>query len=147
MKYLSRGLIALALVFAGCSKEAPKATKTSAKPVAKKAAPAKPAKPAKPAVKLAVGGEAANVYTTRCALCHGEGGLGDGVAAASSPVKPRTFSDAAWQAKATDDHIKKVIVEGGGAVGLSALMAANADLAGKTEVLDGLVKIIRGFKK
>lgn len=144
MKSISIGLIALALVFAGCSKEAPTATKPAAKPVVKKTAPAKPAKPA---VKLAVGGEAANVYTTRCALCHGEGGLGDGVAAASSPVKPRTFSDAAWQAKITDEHIKKVIVEGGASVGLSALMAANADLANKTEVLDGLVKIIRGFKK
>ena len=147
MKRVSMGLIALAVVFAGCSKEAPKApkaTKPAVKTVATKAAPAKQAKPD---VQLAVGGEAANVYTTRCALCHGDGGLGDGVAAASSPVKPRTFSDAAWHAKVTDDHIKKVIVEGGGAVGLSALMAANADLAGKTEVLDGLVKIIRGFKK
>ena len=144
MKKVSIALFGLALVFAGCSKEAPKEAKPAAKPVAKKTAPAAPAKPA---VKLAVGGEAANVYTTRCALCHGEGGQGDGVAAASSPVKPRTFSDAAWQAKVTDDHLKKVIVEGGSSVGLSALMAANADLKDKKEVLDGLVKIIRGFKK
>ena len=138
-------VIGAAMLFAGCSKEAPKAEKPAAQKVETKTAT--PAQPAKPAVKLAVGGEAANVYTTRCALCHGEGGLGDGVAAASSPVKPRTFSDAAWQAKVTDDHLKKVIVEGGASVGLSALMAANADLKDKTEVLDGLVKIIRGFQK
>lgn len=147
MTHISMIALSLAMVFVGCSKEKPKAPKVP-KPAVKTVTQKKaPAKPAKPVVKLAVGGEAANVYTTRCALCHGDGGLGDGVAAASSPVKPRTFSDSAWQAKITDKHIKKVIVEGGSAVGLSALMAANADLREKTEVLDGLVKIIRGFKE
>ena len=96
---------------------------------------------------MAVGGEAACVDSSRCALCHGEGGLGDGVAAASSPVKPRAFSEAVWHANVTDDHRKKGIVEGGTAVGLSALMAGNADLKDKPEVLDGLIKIIRGFKE
>ena len=148
MKNVGTLLIVVSLVALGCSKGSDAPKKAPVKK-AETAAPkeTKKAAPAKPAVKLAVGGEAATVYTTRCALCHGNGGLGDGPAAASSPVKPRTFSDAAWQAKVTDDHIKKVIVEGGAAVGLSALMAANADLKNKPEVLDGLVKIVRGFKK
>ena len=148
MKYLSLCLVSCAIAMTGCSKESPKtatAIKPLSKPIAAKRAAPKPAP--KPAVTLAVGGEAANVYTTRCALCHGDGGLGDGIAAASSPVKPRTFAEAAWQTKVTDDHIKKVIVEGGSAVGLSALMAGNTDLKDKPEVLDGLVKIIRGFKE
>ena len=45
----------------------------------------------------------------------------------------------------TDEDIKKTIVYGGAAVGKSPNMPANPDLEGKPE-LDGLVKVIRGFK-
>jgi hypothetical protein len=45
----------------------------------------------------------------------------------------------------TDDQIKKTITGGGASVGKSNLMPAQPDLANKPEVLDGIVKIIRGF--
>ncbi len=80
----------------------------------------------------------------RCVACHGEGGKGDGVAGAALTPKPRDFTEGAWQDKVDDAHIKKVIGEGGGAVGLSPIMAANPDFDDAT--LDALVAKIRGLK-
>jgi hypothetical protein len=59
--------------------------------------------------------------------------------------RPRNYADPVWQSSVTDAQIKKVIIEGGAAVGKSSLMAPNADLADKPVVLDELVKIVRGF--
>lgn len=91
--------------------------------------------------------EAHKLFTTVCAACHGATGGGDGPAAASLDPKPRNYSDAAWQASVTDDDIKKIILEGGQAVGKSAMMPAQAQLRDKPAVVDELVKIIRGFGK
>ncbi len=90
--------------------------------------------------------EADSKWTTLCASCHGTGGKGDGAAAASLDPKPRSFSDADWQAKVTDDHLAKIIVEGGPAVGLSALMPPNPDLKDKPAVVQALVQKVRSFK-
>lgn len=61
-------------------------------------------------------------YDALCASCHGAAGKGDGPAGASLNPKPRNFTDKAWQAKTSDDQIKKVIKGGGPAAGLSPLM-------------------------
>lgn len=154
MKLRTLLLAAALLALAGCSKDKPAATGEPAAP----AAPANTGTPAAPAAAAAapaaahpiidqVGGEAATVFKQRCATCHGMSGKGDGAAAAALNPKPRSFEDAAWQGTITDDHIKTVIVKGGTAVGKSPLMAPNPDLEGKTEVLDALVKIVRGMKK
>ena len=90
---------------------------------------------------------AADVYANRCAMCHGADGKGTGPAAASLNPKPRDYTDAAWQASITDEQIAQTIVKGGMAMGKSATMPAQADLASKPEVLAGLVKIVRGFGK
>ena len=89
--------------------------------------------------------DAEELFRTRCAQCHGESGKGNGPGAAALNPKPRNYTDPAWQAKVTDEDIKKTIVYGGAAVGKSPNMPANPDLDGKPE-LDGLVKVIRGFK-
>jgi len=89
--------------------------------------------------------EAAAMFGNVCAQCHGPSGMGDGPAAASLNPKPRNYSDPAWQASVTDDDIKKIILEGGQAVGKSGMMPAQVQLKGKPEVVDALVKIIRGF--
>lgn len=88
---------------------------------------------------------AEGIFKTRCATCHGEGGHGDGPAAAALNPKPRNYTDPEWQKTVTDDQLKKTIVGGGAAVGKSPLMVPNPDLAGNEEVLNGLIKIIRGF--
>ena len=130
---------------AACGKKEPPASAKAVK-TAKKKAPAKPKEP-EPAILAAVGGDAAAVFKARCSTCHGIAGLGNGAAAAGLNPKPRSFADPAWQASVTDDHIRKVIVGGGTAVGKSALMTANPDLADNKAVLDGLVKIVRSLKK
>jgi mono/diheme cytochrome c family protein len=91
--------------------------------------------------------EAEVAFGQVCAACHGIGGMGDGPAAASLNPKPRNYTDPAWQASISDQQIKDTIVKGGQAMGKSAMMPAQPRFADKPEVLDGLVKIIRGFKK
>jgi mono/diheme cytochrome c family protein len=89
--------------------------------------------------------EAHTTFKNVCAACHGESGAGDGPAAAALNPKPRNYTDKAWQASVTDDHIKKTILEGGGAVGKSPAMPANPQLTDKPEVVDELVRMIRAF--
>lgn len=89
--------------------------------------------------------EARRVFDTRCVVCHGVQGKGDGAGAAALNPKPRAFGDPAWQKSVDDARIAKTIVEGGAAVQLSPAMAANPDLQGKPEVVAELVKIVRKF--
>ncbi len=90
---------------------------------------------------------AAALFGQLCQTCHGPNGDGNGPVAASLPVKPRNYTDAAWQASVTDDQIKDIIVKGGAGVGKNPMMPGNPELAKDPEELDALVKIIRGFKK
>ncbi len=94
----------------------------------------------------AAGAIAAEIFATRCVACHGDKGDGQGVAAAGLPVKPRNYTDAAWQAEVTDAYLKNVIVVGGAAVGKSPLMPGNPDLEKSPDVVDALVRKIRAFK-
>ena len=87
---------------------------------------------------------AEHLFGSSCVMCHGASGKGDGQMANGLSPKPRDYSDPAWQASVTDDDIRKIIVQGGAAVGKSAAMPANPGLAQEPEVVDGLVKIIRG---
>jgi mono/diheme cytochrome c family protein len=123
-------VVALALSgFAGCKKDEPTAAAPPPAPVAVAAEPL----------------TAESVFKTRCSTCHGESGHGDGPASVALNPKPRNYTDGEWQKSVTDEQLKKTIVGGGIAVGKSPLMVPNPDLAGKDDVLDGLVKIIRAF--
>ncbi|MCK5390961.1 MAG: cytochrome c [Deltaproteobacteria bacterium] len=63
-------------------------------------------------------------YDNTCVACHGPEGKGDGVAAAALDPKPRDLSDPAYVSTLSNEHLYKVISEGGASVGLSPLMAA-----------------------
>jgi len=89
--------------------------------------------------------EADTIWQQRCTTCHGATGKGDGAAAAALNPKPRDFSSATWQASVTDEHIEKVILEGGQAVGLSMLMVANPDLASKPDAIKALRAHVRSL--
>lgn len=87
------------------------------------------------------------MFNTLCATCHGADGTGNGPAAASLNPKPRNYTDAAWQASVTDDHLRETILKGGAGVGKSPMMPGQPQLKDHPEVLDGLVQIIRKFGK
>ncbi len=89
--------------------------------------------------------EAHQIFTTRCAACHGQFGRGDGPGAAGLNPKPRNYADAAWQKATTDEEIEKAIVYGGAAVGKSPQMVANPDLQAKPGVVSALREIVRTF--
>jgi mono/diheme cytochrome c family protein len=91
--------------------------------------------------------QAEAMFTTVCAMCHGIDGTGNGPASASLNPKPRNYTDAAWQASVSDAQLKDTILKGGAAVGKSAAMPGNPQLADHPEVLDGLVQIVRKFGK
>ncbi len=90
---------------------------------------------------------AAAKFAAVCSVCHGASGAGDGPAAAALNPKPRNFGEVAWQEATTDEALRKVILEGGAAVGKSPTMPANPDLASDPETLGELVKLLRGMKK
>jgi mono/diheme cytochrome c family protein len=132
------------MLFAGGCKnepanEAPKPASTAA--TQRTLSPATPAIP-EPASGSA---EARKIFKSRCIVCHGESGTGNGPGAAALNPKPRNYTDSAWQKSATDDEIRNAILLGGAAVGKSSGMPPNPDLRDKPEVLDGLVKIVRSF--
>jgi mono/diheme cytochrome c family protein len=58
----------------------------------------------------------AQVYSQRCALCHGAGGHGDGPAAASLNPKPRNHTDGSYMNARTDAELLEVIHNGKGAM-------------------------------
>ena len=89
--------------------------------------------------------EAEGIFKSRCAMCHGPAGKGDGPAAVALNPKPRDLGDPAWQKSVTDEHIEKIIQAGGTAVGKSPMMPANPDLASKPDVLKALRAIVRNL--
>ena len=91
--------------------------------------------------------EAQAYYTARCVDCHGAFGAGDGPSADSFNPRPRNETDPAWQASVTDDQIRELILRGGRKLGKSSAMPSNTRLKERPEVLDELVKMVRGFGK
>lgn len=132
-------VIGLVWATVACSKTEPQPPAPAAPAPAPAVVASSP--PADPAV------EAKSLFKTKCVVCHGDHGAGDGPGAAAIVPKPRAFAEPAWQASTTDEQIKKIILEGGPAVGKSPAMPPNPDLKGKDEVVSALVKLIREFKK
>lgn len=94
----------------------------------------------------ALASDAAQIYATTCASCHGPTAAGDGPAAASLQPKPADLTDPAFWASRDDAQIEKVIREGGPAVGKSPLMGAFG--AGLTDQqLKDLVAYLKSMKK
>jgi mono/diheme cytochrome c family protein len=91
--------------------------------------------------------QAREMFTTKCAKCHGIQGAVNGISSDSLHPRPHNYTDPAWQASVTDDEIKEIIVRGGNNMGKSPAMPGNPTLKNHPELLDALVKIIRGFGK
>lgn len=136
------GLIIGVSAVAGCtSKDAAPAEPKAAEP-APAPTPAPAAEPAGDPV-----AEAAEIFQSRCTVCHGITGKGDGDGSAALDPKPRDFTSAEWQGSVTDEHIQKIIVYGGAGVGKAPTMPANPDLDAKPQVVAELVKYVRDLAK
>ncbi|MCR4318086.1 MAG: hypothetical protein NUW37_17210 [Planctomycetes bacterium] len=92
---------------------------------------------------------AMSTYNTLCVTCHSESYRSAQVAA-NQPV-PADFEDPAFWARAdvTDDYLRKIISEGGIAVGKSPLMTGAPGLKGEANLpaLNALIEHLRSLKK
>ena len=138
--------VALALVACGSGDDKKAPTPAPAPTAAPAPVPA-PAPAPTPAPSADPAAAANEVFATRCALCHGPDGRGDGPGSAALDPKPRNYHDKAWQASVTDAQIQKTILEGGAAVGKSPVMPAHPDLAANPQVLAALIAKIRSLGK
>ena len=70
------------------------------------------------------------LFSQRCATCHGELGAGDGPAAAAFPAesKPRDLSHGQMKFAVDEAKFVELIKKGGMGVGLSPLMPPQTDL-------------------
>jgi len=89
--------------------------------------------------------EAKELFAAQCSNCHGVNGAGNGPGSKDLEPKPRNFQDPAWQTSVTNAYIEQIMVQGGAAVGKSAVMPAQPDLAGKPELVTALREYIRTF--
>jgi len=64
-----------------------------------------------------------SIYTRNCGSCHGPRGDGDGPLGAALVPQPAKHSDGSYMNALSNDHLFKVIEQGGGAVGKSPMMA------------------------
>jgi len=84
------------------------------------------------------------LFETRCFVCHGRGGKGDGPAAVGLGANPRDFTDPRWQQATSNAKIQRVIKQGGQSVGESSAMPPNADLSDAQ--VDALTVFLRSLK-
>jgi mono/diheme cytochrome c family protein len=68
------------------------------------------------------------LYQTRCSPCHGSDGKAATPTAQALNPKPRDHTDGAYMNQLSDEHLAKIIKNGGPAVGKSSIMPAHTDL-------------------
>jgi mono/diheme cytochrome c family protein len=84
------------------------------------------------------------LYQTICAVCHGPEGKADTpTAKALPPPKPRDHTDGAYMNQLSNEHLTKVIKEGGQAVGKSPNMPGQPQL--NEQQLRDLIAFIRSL--
>jgi mono/diheme cytochrome c family protein len=125
-QHLGLGLLSL-LVAGGCSR-APEETSPN---------------PESADVSSSPEGEA--IFQTRCFVCHGRQGKGDGPASTGLGATVRDLTSPSWQDTTSDETIQSAIRNGAQAVGGSAAMAPNRDLS-DTQI-QSLARYIRGLRK
>ena len=86
-------------------------------------------------------------FQANCAACHGPEGKGNGPAAAALDPKPRNLSDADYVSKLSNEHLVKVITDGGASVGKSPMMAAWGGILSKDDILNVIAYIRKDICK
>lgn len=143
---------AVAIGLAGCGGESEAPKQTAPAPTAPAPAPAAAEPPAAapaPAARPAATPDAtqgAALYAANCASCHGAVGAGDGPAGAALVPKPARHDDGAYMNALTNEHLFRVVKEGGPAVGKSPLMAPWGGMLNDAQIWD-LVAFMRSLAK
>ncbi len=113
-------------------------------------APAPPAAAAPTAVVVPAAAASPNVakgatlYAANCASCHGPRGDGDGPVAVALVPKPAKHHDGAYMNTLTNEHLFRVIKEGGPSVGKSPLMAPWGGMLSDKQIWD-VVAFVRSI--
>lgn len=98
-----------------------------------------------PAAFEVAGSSASGKFDMVCSRCHGLDGKGERQLDAQDGLAPRPdFTDPAWQARATDEDIKRIVLEGGAAIGKSRDMPSFRGFLDEEE-LERMVERIRAF--
>jgi len=85
------------------------------------------------------------IFQTRCFVCHGREGKGDGPASAGLGASVRDLTNSAWQDATSDETIRNVVRNGATAIGGAAAMAPNPDLSNAQ--IQSLTLYIRSLRK
>ncbi len=81
------------------------------------------------------------LYQTRCAPCHGPDGKAATPTAQALNPKPRDHTDGAYMNQLSQEHLAKVIKNGGPAVGKSPIMPPHADL--NDQQIEDVISFVR----
>ena len=85
---------------------------------------------------------AAELYAQNCSSCHGPSGAGDGPLSATLVPKPAKHADGIYMNALSNDHLFKVVKEGGPSIGKSVMMAPWGASISDAEI-HGLVAFMR----
>ncbi len=85
------------------------------------------------------------IFQTRCFVCHGRAGIGDGPSAQGLGAPVRDLTATGWQNSMTDESIGKAIRSGAKAIGGNAAMPPNPDLSNAQ--IQSLTRYIRNLGK
>jgi mono/diheme cytochrome c family protein len=85
------------------------------------------------------------IFQTRCFVCHGRMGIGDGPSSQGIGAPVRDLTSAEWQNSISDESIGWVIRGGAKAIGGNAAMPPNPDLS-NTQI-QSLTQYIRDLQK
>jgi mono/diheme cytochrome c family protein len=122
-RVIATGSLLLALACGSEEKAAAPAPAPAPPPAASVPEPAPAPAPAPAVAVVADPGRGATHYQTLCASCHGPRGAGDGPAGQALDPRPAHHDDGPYMNALSNEHLFRVIKEGGAAVGKSPMMA------------------------